>query len=334
MSASIAVIIATKDRSQEIERHALASLERSEHRGFVCVVWDASRDDATQRIVEGGSWSFPLAYLKAPRIGSSSQRNDAVEHVLEHHPTVSYVLFIDDDCELSPDALGGILATFQATSASLVGLPMYPRPGERIERGGLAAWSKRALGWDRHGATEFLYNYGSLDEERGAEMEWASGGGMAVDMDIFRGGLCFFPEAFQRFGGYALGEDFAFSCYLHKKLGKRIINSLYGHFLHHPAPGGRPDVAGMAASKWHNFHLLFEAIYEDVHGPRRLWLRAKFEIFLCAAALKVLVRARSWDLLSVLRGVRAARRALKEHRRGNDIQTLFQRTAAQGDDRR
>lgn len=328
MSASIAVIIATKDRSQEIERHALASLERSEHRGFICVVWDASRDDATQRIVEGGSWSFPLAYLKAPRIGSSSQRNDAVGHVLEHHPSVSYVLFIDDDTELSADALEGIEESFQDERVWGVDIPHVP---------GLDGEGRYASPFPETGArivTSYLHNRSVCPEPQGISVDWLSGCGMAFRREVFEELGLRFPEAFQRFGGYALGEDVALSFYLKKKLGKELINARSGTLCHHAAGGGRPDVAGMAASKWYNFHLLFEAIYEDVHGPRRLWLRAKFEIFLCAAALKVLVRARSWDLLSVLRGVRAARRALKEHRRGNDIQTLFQRTAAQGDDRR
>ena len=165
-------------------------------------------------------------------------------------------------------------------------------------------------------------------------MDWASGGGMAVDMEIFRRDRCFFPEAFQRFGGYALGEDFAFSHYLRKKLGKRIVNSLGGHFLHYPAQGARLDVAGMAASKWYNFHLLFDAIYDDARGLRRAWLKVKFKLFMYAAALKVLARARSWDLLSVLRGVRAARRALKEYPREKGVHLLFQKDAATGGNER
>ena len=101
----LAVIVATKNRSEAIERYALASLERSAFRDFVCVVWDASDDERTRKVAEDGSWTFPLRYFKAPRFGLTSQRNDVVDHVLEHVPSVRHVLFIDDDCELSWDTV-------------------------------------------------------------------------------------------------------------------------------------------------------------------------------------------------------------------------------------
>ena len=319
----LAVIIATKNRSEAIERYALASLERSAFRDFVCVVWDASDDERTRKVAEDGSWTFPLRYFKAPRSGLTSQRNDAVDHVLEHVPSVRHVLFIDDDCELSWDALREILITFEKTNASVVNLPMLPHAGQR--RCGLSSWIKRRWGRRRHGATEFLYNYGFDEEKPGGDADWASGGGMALDVDVFRTLRCFFPEDFQRFGGYALGEDFAFSFFLHKKMGMRIINSLGGHFFHYPAGGARLNVANMAASKWYNFHLLFECLYDDVRGPRLLWLKIKFKLFMFAAALKLLFRARSLDLLSLFRGIGSARAALREFHAERSIKTLFRR---------
>ena len=319
----LAVIIATKNRSEAIEKYALASLERSAFRDFVCVVWDASDDERTRETAEGGGWSFPLRYFKAPRLGLTSQRNDAVDHVLEHIPSVRYVLFIDDDCELSRDALGGISITFEKTNVSVVNLPMLPHAGQRTC--GLSSWIKKRWGWKHHGATEFLYNYGSDEEKPGGDADWASGGGMALDVDVFRTLGCFFPEDFQRFGGYALGEDFAFSFFLHKKMGMRIVNSLGGHFFHYPAGGARLNVANMSASKWYNFHLLFECLYDDVRGPRLLWLKIKFKLFMFAAALKLLFRARSLDLLSLFRGIGSARAALREFHAERRIKTLFRR---------
>ena len=323
INAPLAVIIATKNRSEAIERYALASLERSEFRDFVCVVWDASDDDLTRKAAEDGAWTFPIRYFKAPRPGLTSQRNDAVDHVLEHIPSVRYVLFIDDDCELSHDALRGILITFEKTEASVVNLPMLPNSGQRTC--GLLSRIKKRWGRKRHGATEFLYNYGSDEEKPGGDADWASGGGMALDVDVFCTLGCFFPEDFQRFGGYALGEDFAFSFFLHKKMGIRIVNSLGGHFFHYPAGGARLNVANMAASKWYNFHLLFECLYDDVRGPRLLWLKIKFKLFMFAAALKLLFRARSLDLLSLFRGIGSARAALREFHAERSIKTLFRR---------
>ena len=323
LTVPLAVIIATKNRSEAIERYALASLERSEFRDFVCVVWDASDDDRTRRAAEDGAWTFPIRYFEAPRPGLTSQRNDAVDHVLEHIPSVRYVLFTDDDCELSQDALRGILITFEKTDASVVNLPMRPHSGQRTC--GLLSWIKKRWGRKRHGATEFLYNYGSDEEKPGGDADWASGGGMALNVDVFRTLGCFFPEDFQRFGGYALGEDFAFSFFLHKKMGMHIVNSLGGHFFHYPAGGARLNVANMAASKWYNFHLLFDCLYDDVRGPRLLWLKIQFKLFMLAAALKLLFRARSLDLLSLFRGIGSARAALREFHAKRSIKTLIRR---------
>ena len=205
------------------------------------------------------------------------------------------------------------MITFEKTNASVVNLPMLPHAGQR--RCGLSSWIKRRWGRRRHGATEFLYKYGFDEEKPGGDAGWASGGGMALDVDVFRTLRCFFPEDFQRFGGYALGEDFAFSFFLHKKMGMRIVNSLGGHFFHYPAGGARLNVANMAASKWYNFHLLFDCLYDDVRGPR----------FMLAAALKLLFRARSLDLLSLFRGIGSARAALREFHAKRSIKTLIRR---------
>ncbi|MCR5347037.1 MAG: glycosyltransferase [Fretibacterium sp.] len=321
MTPLVAVIIATKNRSDDIARHALSSLERSTFRDFVCVVWDASDDDKTEKAVDGKTWNFQLQYVEAPRVGSSSQRNDAVERVLLSYPSVRYVFFMDDDSEISPDALDGILATFALPDVSFVNLPMYPtNAGEGEAR--WAACIKRWLGWNRYGATDFLYNYKSGEGEPGKLADWAGGSGMTAEVGVFREGYRF-PEDFQRFGGYALGEDFAFTFYLYRKKGRRIVNSLGGHFLHFPARKGRLNVFGMAASKWYNFHLLFAALYDDIHGARLLWLKLKFKLFMVIAALKCLVRARSLNPLPALRGIREARKALKEYPKSKDIQKLF-----------
>ena len=215
------------------------------------------------------------------------------------------------------------MITFEKTDASVVNLPMLPHSGQRTC--GLLSWIKKRWGRKRHGATEFLYNYGSDEEKPGGDADWASGGGMALDVDVFRALGCFFPEDFQRFGGYALGEDFAFSFFLHKKMGMHIVNSLGGHFFHYPAGGARLNVANMAASKWYNFHLLFDCLYDDVRGPRLLWLKVKFKLFMLAAALKLLFRARSLDLLSLFRGIGSARAALREFHAKRSIKTLIRR---------
>jgi glycosyltransferase involved in cell wall biosynthesis len=321
----LAVVIATKNRSEAIRKYALSSLERSSFRDFVCVVWDASDDTSTQEAAEG-PWNFHIAYFKAPRAGSSSQRNDAVRHVLENYPSARAVVFMDDDSEFSEDALTGVVVSFRESGAMIVNIRMKPlAPLSR--RGRAAQRLKCLLGMNRHGATPFLYNYGGNDEEAGIDVEWAGGGGMGVDVSVFRDFRIFFPEAFQRFGGYALGEDFAFSFFVFKKGYGRIVNSAQGYFLHYAAGGSRLDVKNMAASKWYNFHLLFDAVYDDTDGLELGCLKAQFKLFMCAAALKLLIRARSLDICALLSGIQAACRALKEYRssrgRGSESESLM-----------
>jgi len=319
MKPDIAVIIPTKDRSEAINKYALPSLARSSFREFVCVVWDASEDDLTRGVVEDSRWDFQVRYFKAQRKGSASQRNDAVKHVLDSCSDVKYIVFMDDDSELSNDALAGVEESFRESGASIVNIRMKPTAPFSF-RSRVSLCLKRFLGMNRHGVTLFLYNYGGEDEAAGCKVEWANGGGMGVNISVFRDMGIFFPEDFQRFGGYALGEDLAFSLYVGKKLGGCIINSLYGHYLHYAVGSARLNVKNMAAAKWYNFHLLFDAIYGEEQGRAP---KLRFKLFMAAAALKLLVRARSFDVLSVLRGVSEARTAYRRYRSENDICSLM-----------
>ena len=328
----LAVIIATKNRSDAIERYAFASLERSVFRDFVCVVWDASDDERTRAVAESAGWSFPLRYFKAPRAGLTSQRNDAAGYVLKHIPSVRYVLFIDDDSELSCEALEGVLRSFEDDLVWGVNVPQAPllekREGARkgVGRGRLSRAALRS-----RVVTSYLHNKGACPEAHGIGAQWLSGCGMAFRREVFEElGLCF-PEAFQRFGGYALGEDVALSFYLHKKKGKRLVNAVSGTLRHHASGGARLNVANMAASKWYNFHLLFECLYDDVRGPGLLWLKVKFKLFMLAAALKLLIRARSVDAASLFRGIGFARAALREFHAERRIETLFFRVQQKQD---
>ena len=324
LTVPLAVIIATKNRSEAIERYALASLERSTFRDFACVVWDASDDERTRKVVEDGAWTFPLRYFKAPRSGLTSQRNDAVDHVLEHIPSARHVLFIDDDSELSEDALEGVLRTFGDEEVWGVNVPHAPilegdgNEGKEIRKETRASSGSRIM-------TSYLHNRGTCPEPNGIDVDWLSGCGMAFRREVFGELGLRFPEVFQRFGGYALGEDLALSFYLHKKKGRKLKNAVSGTLRHYAAGGARLNVANMAASKWYNFHLLFDCLYDDVRGPRLLWLKVKFKLFMFAAALKLLFRARSLDLLSLFRGIGSARAALREFHAKRSVKTLIRR---------
>jgi hypothetical protein len=234
---------------------------------------------------------------------------------------------MDDDSALSEDALGGVVASFRENGVSIVNIPMKPLTSPSFLSKTLQCL-KRLLGMNRHGATSFLYNYGGSDEPRGCDVDWASGCGMGVEISVFKEQRLFFPEEFQRFGGYALGEDFAFSFFMSKKKHRRVINGVYGDLIHYAAGSARLDVKNMAASKWYNFHLLFDALYDDVEDPGlgspRLWgLKIAFKLFMWSAALKLLFRAGSWDVRAVLRGVVAAKAALRRYREDGDRGALM-----------
>ena len=66
-----------KNRSEAIERYALASLERSAFRDFVCVVWDASDDDRTRRAAEDG------AGMQIKKIGKPTHAGNLYQFSLE-----------------------------------------------------------------------------------------------------------------------------------------------------------------------------------------------------------------------------------------------------------
>lgn len=318
MSETMSIIIATKDRSDEIKKHALTSLERSTFRDFLCVVWDASQDEETRRAVEDGAWTFPLKYFRAPRAGLASQRNDAVKQVLMHERSTRYILFVDDDSELSRDALTGVMAAFGAPNVWGVNIPHVPQlAGDGTYHGPEPEHpTLRRM-------TPYLHNRSCCPEQHGIPVDWLSGCGMAFRSETFTQLGLRFPEAFQRFGGYSLGEDAGFSFYLKKKLGKTLVNAPCGALCHHVSGGARLDVAGMTASKWYNFHLLFDAIYYGISGSQQNFYRLGFSFFIWAAALKVLLRAKKPDFAAMLRGIRVARGALAEYHRHGDVQRLF-----------
>ncbi len=86
------------------------------------IVWDASDDDLSQKVVtgfKGKSQSINIKFFKALRKGSASQRNDAVNTALG-----GIVFFIDDDCEVSPNGLDSVLKEFDDPQVFGVGLSL------------------------------------------------------------------------------------------------------------------------------------------------------------------------------------------------------------------
>jgi glycosyltransferase involved in cell wall biosynthesis len=310
---TLAVIIATKDRSEAIRTISLPSLAQSTFRDFVCLVWDASQDETTRDITENGNWPFAVFYTRAPRVGLASQRNDAVLCVREKWPNIQYIVFIDDDTELSSDALEGVHQTFQDSNVGGINIPFASDPyaSSRLRRVMHRIFRSLLKAPGRGVLLPCCYFYLAPPEIKGAEVDWTMGCGMAFRMEIFSTLNCFFPEPFQRFGGYT-EEDGAFSFHLKHCLKQKIVNSVCGTQIHHRVPGGRINVKNLFALRWYDGRLLFDDIYGG-YGHRfpycwRLWV---FKSFYVAHFF--------WDALhggglDVFRGLWAASRALRHER--------------------
>lgn len=298
----LAVIIITKNRAKAIESYALSGLQKSAFRDFICIVWDASDDDSTCAVVQNGSWQFPLEYFKASRVGSSSQRNDAVNYVIKNKPSIRYVLFIDDDSELFRETIGGMMETIEDESVWGVNIPNM-----KIRRGRQAVWGCGRV-------TPLLANLRIRFAPFGKAAQWCVGCSMAFRIEVFSVLNLRFPEALERFGGYALAEDVVFTAYLTKKMGKTIKNSKRGFLCHHKSDGGRLDLRRKTAARWFNYHVFFALMYDDVGWSERLALLFLFKIRALSRVLASFISSHKKSgrfTLDPFRGAWEARAALR-----------------------
>ena len=111
----LSVVIATKNRAEELRTISLPSLAKQDTRDFEVIVWDASEDNRSEQVVQALAVAhpdIPFLYFKAPRNGLCAQRNDAVKVARGE-----IVFFIDDDSEVSPDGIAALRDTFEGQAA-------------------------------------------------------------------------------------------------------------------------------------------------------------------------------------------------------------------------
>lgn len=236
----LSVIIATKDRAEELRNISLPSIGKQDSRDFEVIVWDASEDDASQFIVAAFATAHPdlhCRYYKAPRAGLPAQRNDAVKEA-----SGDIVFFIDDDSDVSPDGVTALSEMFiqhkEATGGCLplqhwraVGEGQSISKTERCRRLLLSAFAKAFHSSARRsGAFPIFFRKhpGTIDHLAGFDM--------AYRKTVFRDHC--FDERLQRYGGYALFEDALFSHLLHRE-GHILSVADSGLVVHRPAPGQR-----------------------------------------------------------------------------------------------
>jgi glycosyltransferase involved in cell wall biosynthesis len=262
----ISVIIATKNRSEAIENISLPSLLRQDSADFEILIWDASDDELTKRVVDEARHSFvereiDLIYEYAPRAGSVSQRNDAVREARG-----DVVLFLDDDSEASSDAIGVVKHYFDDFAwLQGLGLPLIDKLA-RIDK----YVAHPVIGMLRDVAYSFFFgrqsntrnirnstrnNMPPLDAP--GKAEWLTGADMAFRKSVFEKNE--FDERLQLFGGYAFGEDYDFSHRIFLRYGEPLLVASSGCVVHHNAGGGRiPDHVNFCAARFHNTAIIRE----------------------------------------------------------------------------
>lgn len=105
----ISVVIGTRDRGAGIAA-TLTSIQASTLADWELIVADQSGGDATEVVVQAAMVRDPrIAYVRTATTGISAARNVAIAQA-----RAPYIAITDDDCEVAPDWLAGIVAEFEA----------------------------------------------------------------------------------------------------------------------------------------------------------------------------------------------------------------------------
>lgn len=255
----ISIIIATLNRADALKNISLPSLLRQDFtNGFEVIVWDASKDDKSERICRNFLSVFTtrkiaLRYFKAPRIGSSSQRNDALREAQN-----DVVFFIDDDCEISIDGVTSIDRCFKSFPWLYgIGLPMLQK-NPASKDSALLRFAAKLFGMKNSELKRKINKAGGLSlpiKDIPGLAEWLSGGSMAMRKKVFE--KIKFDERLETFGGYALGEDVDFSHRVMLEFGQPLMIANGGYVVHHATPGdSRGTGINKIAAYYHNAELI------------------------------------------------------------------------------
>ncbi len=109
MTPRVSIIIPTYNHGHELIA-CLRSLERQSTRDFEVIVVDDASTDQTERLLHEAGFSFPVGYHRfSENRGAPAARNEGFRRT-----TAPYVLFLDADAELVPDALDTWVQTLDA----------------------------------------------------------------------------------------------------------------------------------------------------------------------------------------------------------------------------
>ena len=274
---TVSVVIVTRNRPRVLAAISLPSLARQSYPPAQVLVWDASDDLATHEVVTSMQLTpgTSLQYVRAPRRGTPSQRNDAIPYC-----TGDVILFLDDDTELWSDAVQQIALVFDAdTGHRIVGCQCTLVAGSR--------WKNRTAGprwflahlyrsvflldtFSRHqGFLASGHTTGAepLPEvqavaqaaqggcERG--LQWMWGGCMAWQRTIFANPEIRFDEDLQATGSYGFLEDTMFARQVLRVTGMELVRARAALCMHHETGGGRADLRTFGRMYAFNYWLLW-----------------------------------------------------------------------------
>jgi GT2 family glycosyltransferase len=271
----VSVVIVTRNRAVQLTTVSLPSLARQTHAPVQVLVWDASDDDAARDATMEMRDSIPsLGYSRAPRTGTSAQRNDAIPHC-----TADIILFLDDDAELYPDALAQLTAVFEAdTEHRMAGCqctlvtPPSSRPHGLLRRFAtqlyhsvflLGSFSRRqgflASGHTTGGESlpERVAMAEAVPGEYEEGLQWMWGSCMAWRRDVFDlpGVRC--DEDLQLMSPYAFLEDTMLSRQVLHATGMVLVRARAALCVHHESGGKRVDPRVFGRMYAFNYWLLW-----------------------------------------------------------------------------
>jgi len=300
------VIIVTRNRAAALERTALPALVQQTCTPCEILVWDASDGDDSRAVVERFAAARPalgLRWVRAPRRGSSSQRNDSLREVRG-----DLVLFLDDDAALSAEGLESIADALSDPEVAGAGLDI------RLAESARAVHARRSRAElffrrlfllpspaDRPLCLSSGWNRYPLEPYAG-EAQWICTCCAAFRREHLAGAP--FEESLQRFGGYAFAEDLLLSQRIWRR-GHRLVIPEKGSVFHDQQEGGRLESSGFWAARLYNGFVVWrEAVYPYAAWtlPAYLWSAGGYALFLLASGLA----ARDWARLAGLgRGLAA-----------------------------
>jgi glycosyltransferase involved in cell wall biosynthesis len=318
----ISVIIATRNRSAAIAEISLPSLLRQDCSDFEIIIWDASDNESTRDVScelapRFKDMGIDLIYRKAPRVGLVSQRNDSVREARG-----DVIFFLDDDAEVSSDGLAAIKRYFGDFSwLRGMGLPLcnvLPRLDKYVAHPFLDAFLKLRYLFFTGKPPRYrkimnsTYNTSPIPDSPGI-VEWLSGACMAYRKSVFED--LSFDEGLERFGGYALGEDYDFSHRVWLRHGAPLLISVSGFVMHHSVrvthynvPAARvSNESDKAAMIYYNTARIRDnfRVYRPYKLLPFLWVQRVGRTF-------YMLLMRGVSPLDVMRGYLKARRARRE----------------------